>query len=896
MLLRLRTTARMLHTTAHPDDEDGGMLTLESRGKGVTAILLTMNRGEGGQNKVGSNLFDVLGVLRTLELTASDRYYGIEQRFTRVADFGFSKSADETFQKWGGHDVALADTVRVIRSFRPDVIVSRFGGTERDGHGNHQASGTVSREAFRAAADPKRFPEQIKEGLLPWQARKLYIDNVCPFRSNECADKDYTVKLATGEKSDALGMTYIQFAMEGLKHQLSQGAGGWSVDGGPHFAFYRLVDSVLAPIFDAKGHELSFFDGIDTSLPGLAKKLGDDVSALPHLRSQLEDIDKKLEAAQNDEKDPEKAAGPLLSALKGLDTVVEEVDKSSLDQRTRLDLLTVLREKQEQCAAAANLAMGVFLEATVAPPKGPAAGLPQESEALTVVSPGQKFTVVLKFHNSSKYLLRLLNVSLDAPDGWITHVYKGDPDPVKAGDDAYADFQLKVPPEAANTRPYWHRDEPETQSINHVDDETYATLPFVTSQLKVRANYRITGRMDFNFMGAQLRSTEGDSGRVDTAVVVPFRDEKGVERERGLAVAPAFSVMLEPGQQVIPAGDSPRTTVTVGVSSNVSGSVSGTLRLEAPSGWHVAPEELPVKFGHRGEKRDFAFTVTPTALKEGRTQIRAVLESAGQRYSEGYSLVTRDDLDAAYYYQPATQRVSIVDVNTPKDLKVGYIMGAGDDIPTVLQQIGLDVTLIPAEKLASEDLSRYGTIILGIRAYDTQQDVATNNKRLLDYVSTGGTLVVQYETGVGDFNGGHFTPYPARLSRARVSVEEAPVEILEPDDSIFHYPNQITQKDFDGWVQERGLYFMDQWDGKFEPLLSCHDPGESPQKGGLLRAKYGKGTYIYTGYAFFRQLPAGVPGAVRLYVNLLSAGHEGGGAVVGRQSSAVGLWPFAIGR
>jgi len=214
-------------------------------------------------------------------------------------------------------------------------------------------------------------------------------------------------------------------------------------------------------------------------------------------------------------------------------------------------------------------------------------------------------------------------------------------------------------------------------------------------------------------------------------------------------------------------------------------------------------------------------------------------------------------------------------VKAAKDLKVGYVMGAGDEIPTVLKQVGIDVTRIFAEKLASEDLSRYGTVVLGIRAYDTQKEVAANNKKLLDFVSDGGTLVVQYNAGVGDFNSGHFTPFPAQMSRARVSVEEAPVEVLAPDDSVFRVPNQITQADFNGWVQERGLYFMDSWDDRFKPLLSSHDPGEPPQKGGLIRAQYGKGTYIYAGYAFFRQLPAGVPGAIRLYVNLLSAGHDG---------------------
>ena len=216
-----------------------------------------------------------------------------------------------------------------------------------------------------------------------------------------------------------------------------------------------------------------------------------------------------------------------------------------------------------------------------------------------------------------------------------------------------------------------------------------------------------------------------------------------------------------------------------------------------------------------------------------------------------------------------------MDVKVRKNLKVGYIMGAGDDIPTVLKQIGMGVTIIPAEKISSENVKLYDTIVLGIRAYDTQKEVAANNKKLLDYVSAGGTLLVQYNTGVSDFNSGHFTPYPAQLSRARVSVEEAPVEILAPDDGVFHSPNQITDRDFEGWVQERGLYFMDQWDSNFRALLACHDPGEQPQKGGLLEAGYGKGTYIYTGYAFFRQLPAGVPGAIRLYVNLLS-GKEGG--------------------
>src|SRR3989442_13271853 len=245
MLLRLHTTARLMQTTAHPDDEDGGMLALESRGHGATTLLMTLTRGEGGQNKVGSNLFDVLGVLRALELTASDRYYGVEQRFSRVADFGYSKNPEETFQKWGGHDIPLGDMVRVIRTFRPDVLVARFSGTDRDGHGHHQASAILTKEAFRAAADPKRFPEQIAEGLQPSQPKKLYTGNVCGFFAATCDAANYTVRLNTGVKDPVLETSYIPFAMKGLRHQLSQGSGSWTVEPGDGFTHYKLVASAV---------------------------------------------------------------------------------------------------------------------------------------------------------------------------------------------------------------------------------------------------------------------------------------------------------------------------------------------------------------------------------------------------------------------------------------------------------------------------------------------------------------------------------------------------------------------------------------------------------------------------------------------------------------------------
>jgi LmbE family N-acetylglucosaminyl deacetylase len=861
-LRRLSTTAQLMQTVAHPDDEDGGMLTLESRGHGDSVLLMTLNRGEGGQNKIGSNLSDVLGVLRTEELLAADEYYGVQERFSRVADFGFSKNPEETFEKWDGHDVALADMVRVIRNFRPDVLVARFSGTERDGHGHHQASSILTKEAFRAAADPKRFPQQIAQGLLPWQAKKLYLGNVCGFGASTCPDSNWTVKLNTGQPSADLGMSYVQFAMDGLRHQLSQGSANWTVEPGDRFTFYKLVDSIEPAKLDKDGHEKDFFDGIDTSLPGLASRLGSEELKLPQLRKELAAIQEKIAQATADAKasDPSPAVQPLWQIVAEFGRVSEEVSKSSLAAAPKSDLLARLREKREQAEAALNDALNVTLAAVVTPRADESLSPPKEADALTTVSPGQEFLVAVDLRNGSKDRLLLEGLKLEVPEGWGTISDKTKPVAIKPGDKVHVVFRLKVPKDAAYTRPYWHRDNPDTESVNRIDDEKYATLPFPPPVLRARAEYSIP----------RAAGAGGKNG-IGATVVTPFIDAAGKESARPVAVVPAFSVAIEPGTQVISAHNGSSPNVTVGVIGNLNRETQGVLRLELPAGWRSEPAQAPVSFAGRGEKKDFQFKVFPAGLQEGRAAIRAVLECNAEKFSEGYSLVTREDLGSFYYYQPAVQHVSIVDVQIPHDLKVGYIMGAGDNIPTVLQQVGMDVTLIPPEKLATENLSSYGTIVLGIRAYDTQKDVVANNKKLLDFVSAGGTLIVQYNAGVGDFNNGHFTPYPAELSRARVSVEEASVDILAPSDGIFHYPNTITARDFDGWVQERGLYFMDKWDDHFKPLLSCHDPGEDAQKGGLLRAQYGKGTYIYTGYAFFRQLPAGVPGAVRLFVNLLSA-------------------------
>ena len=855
ILRRLQTTARLMQTTAHPDDEDGGMLTLEARGKGVSTMLMTLNRGEGGQNKLGSNLFDALGVLRTLELLAADRYYGVDQRFSRVADFGYSKTPEETFQKWQGHDIALADMVRVIRTFHPDVLIARFSGTDRDGHGHHQASAILTREAFRAAADPTRFPEQLKEGLQPWQPKKLYIGNVCGFGAMTCDADKYTLRLNTGFVDPLLGASYIQFAMQGLRHQQSQGAANWTVEPGDRFTYYKLVDSAVESPKDKDGHEQSFFDGIDGSWPGLADGLGEEEKKAPWLRPALVNLQSKLrEAASAADKDPAAAEGPLREAYGLAIQTYNRILGSELSPQTKDDFkVRLLQGLAGEIEDARALAGGIQLKAVADAPVGS-----NPDDAFMAV-PGRSFEVTARLSFAAKP--QKTKISLEVPEGWKSTVLTTD----AKGNEVVTRFKVEVSASAKPTRPYWHRYDPEAEPVNTIDDAKYLGLPLPPPAVKVTAQ-------------------TGDGSEVVRAVcMVRYKDSAGAVSERPLAVAPAFSVILDPAEQVIATEDGPQPNVKVDAFTNLEAKKAaakgnkdgeadgGMLRVDVPESWRAEPKEQQLDFDARGEKRSVDFKVIPGIRTEGRKEILASLKDGSASYKEGYSVVTRDDLGTFYYYQPAIQHVSVIDVKVPKDFKVGYIMGAGDEIPTVLQQIGMNVTLLPAEKLSQEDLSGYHAIVLGIRAYDTQQDVVTNNKRLLDFVQTGGRLVVQYNTSPGDFNKGNFTPYPTTLSRARVSVEEAPITVLDPANPIFHSPNEITKKDFEGWVQERGLYFMSQWDTNFTPLLESHDPGETEQKGGLLIAHYGKGVYIYTGYAFFRQLPAGVPGAVRLFVNLIAS-------------------------
>jgi hypothetical protein len=636
-----------------------------------------------------------------------------------------------------------------------------------------------------------------------------------------------------------------------LRHQQSQGLAAVSVPDGDRFTFYKLVDaapeSLMTSSKDKDGHETDFFDGIDTTLVsrlGQGGKQGGEEE--PRLRGQLDEIQREIASATRDGSDP----ATIEKALAGADALTSELTTiNGLPSHAHEKALPYLDSLLLEIQQARALAAGAKLSAMV---DGPASATPEDA---FLAVPGEAFSVTAKF-SMPKMRDARANVTLHLPKGWDSEVLKKE----LSGNDVVVRFRVQVPANAQITRPYWHRNDPERDSLNIIDDAKYRGLPFPPAPVEAEARF-------------------ADGPLVRAACMVRYKDSAGMVSERPLAVAPAFSILLDPSEQVIATSDGPPLAGKADIASNLRSkdraALKGKFKLEAPEGWQPEPPITWVSFDSQKPEHDVDFKVVPGGRKEGKAEVSSMFIEGTDSYKEGYSVVTRDDLGTFYYYQPAVQRVSIIDVKVPRDLKVGYVMGAGDEIPTVLKQIGMNVEMIPAEKLATEDLSTYQTIVLGIRAYDTQKDVIANNKRLLDYVQAGGRLLVQYNTlafgpSAGDFNSGKYTPYAATLGRARVSVEEAPVKILDPVNDIFHYPNEITQKDFDGWVQERGLYFMSSWAPEFTLLLESHDPGEPEQKGGLLVAKYGKGTYIYCAYDFFRQLPAGVPGAVRLFVNLVA--------------------------
>jgi LmbE family N-acetylglucosaminyl deacetylase len=796
------------------------MLALESRGHGVTVQLMTLTRGDGGQNKTGASFSDELGVLRTLELLESGRYYGVTQRFSRVADFGFSKTADETFQKWGGHGIALADLVRAIRTFT---------GTSRDGHGHHQASGILAREAVIAAADPNQFPEQIKEGLLPWKVAKLYHDIVPP-------DEKNIVRLDAGVKLPYTERTFAELGAEGYSHQKSQNATYSPPTPGPSIRRYKLI-------WPSEGtkDESDFFDGIETRLDHLLDRLPPAERELlkaeqPKLQEAAEQIELAAAALKQDQ---DSAAVPSLRGRQIINLILDDLKTAKLSPTSKANFELLLNEKAEQFQTTANLALDVHLAAT------PVASRPVQS-----LLPGEAYKIEIALTHAPASIA-VQDVQLDSAAGHKVQNLGGFALGSKGPRDYRFEFPISEPTAAALTRPFWHRDDPEKDNLFTLTQPQYATLPLPPAPVTAKVEYTL----------------DGLPGEI-TAIATTAPGNR-----RALAVEPAFSLFFNSATRVVPLKEAQHFSVEVEAEKFSDGASDGVLHIAAPSNWkaQISQPELHFKKGH--SEQSVTVNVSGDSSAEGTYELRASLDSGGRTYNEGFTEVARDDLDHFFYFHPATERISIVDVKLPKDLRLCYVPGAGDDVAEVLDQLGMNVRRIPAETISAENLKGCDTVVLGIRAYDTQPTLQKQNKLLLDFVQQGGTLLVQNNFSVDDFNSAHFTPFGAELSRQRVSDETAPVTIADPASPLLHYPNPIAQKDFTGWVQERGVNFMSTWDKEFHPLLCSHDPGEQPLCGGLLVAQYGKGTYIYTGYSFFRQLPAGVPGAIRLFVNLVSARH-----------------------
>ena len=861
-LQRLQTTATVLHTVAHPDDENGALLTWLSRGQGVRTALYSTTRGEGGANLIGPELFDALGIVRTEEHLAAVRYYGIDLFFSSAVDFGYSKRLDETLEKWD-YQMLLEDMVRLIRYYRPDVIISRFQGNRRDGHGHHQASGVVTLEAFRIAGDADRFPEHLAEGLQPWQPKKLYITRSRWRRSNAETPDTPVLQIDTGEYNALLGLSYAQIARQGLSYQRSQGVGQTRASKGSAITELQLIDSTLPD--QLKKPEDSLFDGLDTSIMGMAK-----LANGPGWNETFGPLQDSVDAALADY-DPHRPWDVVshlakgLKATRDLSSLIEKIHGiDGLDTATRAHLLFLLQNKEQEFITATNAALGLSLEVLVQP-----AGT-RSSETFTVAIPGQKFSIGMRMVNPAPVAVELVEASLRTPEGWRVGQGKLVVDPpatlsMQTNEPVSITFEVEVPQNAAYTQPYWTRESEYHDAVYTLKHPEYRFLPAAPPDVHGVVTYRVDG-VDFTLtQPAKTRSINRPWG----------------EKRRLLTVAPAISLSVSPHIGVIPISGSTTAdkqttfTATVEMLNNVKGEAEGTLALQLPDGWQASPENTPFAFTHEGASKTFVFQVSAENVEiDGNYTIQAIATYNGKAYSSGYQTIEHPDLEPRHLYRPATMTLHGISLKRPENMSVGYIMGVGDKIPEALVQMGIDVEMLDREELRTGDLNRFDTILVGIRAYAVRQDLVAYNSRLLDYVHKGGNLIVQYQTP--EFDAAPFGPYPYTMGRRpeEVSEEDAQVTILMPDTPIFQYPNQITEADFDGWVEERGSKFLTEWDGNYQALLTCNDREQKPQHGGLLYAQYGQGTYTYAAYAFYRQLPAGVAGAYRLFVNLLTLGKQ----------------------
>jgi LmbE family N-acetylglucosaminyl deacetylase len=801
---KLNVLGTVLMIAAHPDDENTAVLAYYARGRKVETGYLSATRGEGGQNLIGSEQGDLLGLIRTQELLGARRIDGAQQFFTRAIDFGFTKTVDETMEKWG-HDTILSDMVWVIREFKPDVIILRFSGTPKDGHGQHQSSSLLGKEAFSAASDPRRFPEQLK-WVQPWQAKRMLWNTFAftPEQEKEAASMPGRIEIDSGKYDPLLGKSYAEIAGISRSEHKTQGMGAPQRRGTVRDYFVTIAGD--KPVND-------IFDGMDITwkrVPGGAE-----------IGRQLADA-----AARYEIEHPERTVARLLAVRPAI---------SRLAASGNIWGERKLRELDE----AAVLCSGLWVDA-------------QASQATQ--TPGGRWKITLTAVDRSPIAIGPVSARVEGLGKPVTANIAAS---LEYNKPASKDVEVTVPVDEPYSQPFWlaHKHKGETYAI---DDQRLIGRPDPIPVLQATFNVKISGE--------------------ELTLVKPVRyryiDRVEGEKTQPIVVAPPVALNLIEPAVVFPNASAKHVDILLRAEA---AKTSGTLRIEAADGWKIAPESVPFELGAAGDEQQFSFSVTPPAKAPGGggapTRFRAVATVNGKEIESGVQVISYSHIPPQTVFPRSDGKLA----NAPLTVlakRVGYIAGAGDQVADAIRQMGCDVTFLSDQDLAGGDLSSYDAIVVGVRGYNVRDALRANQQRLMKYVEQGGTMIVQYNVAGGRTGGTleNIGPYPITLSQDRVTVEDSNVTFLDAASTVLNQPNKITEADFAGWVQERGLYFASKWDTKYQTLIECHDPGEKPMPGGMLLARYGKGVYIFTGYSWFRQLPAGVPGAYRIFANLLSAG------------------------
>jgi LmbE family N-acetylglucosaminyl deacetylase len=862
MLRKLDTVGNVMMTTAHPDDENNALLAYYGLGKGFRASLVTATRGEGGQNEIGPELFEALAVLRTEELLAAHRFDGAEQYFTRAVDFGYSFSVDESLAKWGKQEI-LGDYVRMIRTIRPDVIV----GFVFDGAGggqHHQTSSRLTAEAFRAAADPSAFPEQIsKEGLRPWQAKKFYYTAGFGGPAGARLQGEGASRLLSfngGEAYDpVLGRTYGEIAGEarsmhkcqGMSQLLPLPAVESGFGAGPRG--YRLRDTVFSDGVNRGENDL--FDGIDTRITSLAAFAGAQPPA--DLTSRLERIASAVNEARGlFQKGGGTATVPaLLRALAIVRDLRSQLANLAIPADARFEIDQRLKLKDEQFGEALLLAADVRLEAVA-------------QDGLVVG--GQ--TVQLNLLAANRSGVVPVMMSKRSLGGFETEGPLCKDDALMRGSESRSACTItaRIPASARVTAAHFKYATDTSRFV--VDADVAPGLPFRPTPF--------TATFLLNVAGAD----------VSTTLPVEFRSEGNLfsgEKRSELHVVPKLAVTVSPEIAVVPTEASAQkavpTTVRVTVTNHAVIGGKAEVHLDLSEGWKSSPASAPIVFTREDEAITTRFQLIPSpARKPGAVTVKARVTDGASTYAQGYQVVEYPHTTRRHVLQAPEVVVKSLDVKVKPNLTVGYVMGVGDEVPPALEQLGARVVLLSADELAWGDLTRFDVIMTGVRAYERRADLRAYNQRLIDYARAGGTVIVNYNKF--EFNEAQYGPYAAKVGRERVTDENSVVRILQPQHPVFSTPNRITDADWKGWVQERGLYFLDTAgrDPQVVDLLEMEDPfpyNQGAKRGALVEAKVGQGRWIYLGLGLWRQLPAGTDGAFRLMANLISLGTAPRGAV-----------------